>query len=98
MAVNENVLREDPEGPLSDHEEEFAEFEEGEETEGEGDNGTEYEDETGTTTETETETEEENENSNGWALGNSEICIFQKNKKYIETEHLTYWTTLSVIA
>jgi len=65
MAVNENVLREDPEGPLSDHEEEFAEFEEGEETEGEGDNGTEYEDETGTTTETETETEEENENSNG---------------------------------
>ena len=64
MAVDENVLSEDPEGPLSDHEEEFAEFEEGGETEGEGDNGTEYEDETGTTTETETETEEENENSN----------------------------------
>ena len=57
MAVEETILSEDPEGPHSDHEEECAEFDEGEETVGEGDNGTEYEDETGTATETETETE-----------------------------------------
>lgn len=64
MAVEETILSEDPEGSHSDHEEECAEFDKGEETGGKGDNGTEYEDETGTTTETETESEEEIENSN----------------------------------
>jgi len=57
MAAEETILSEDSDGPHSDHEEECAELDE-------GDNGTEYEDETGTTTETETETEEEIENSN----------------------------------
>lgn len=59
MAVEETISSEDSEGPHSDHGVEWAEFDEGEETEVEGDNGTEYEYETGTTTETDTETEEE---------------------------------------
>lgn len=79
MAAQETILSEDSDGPHSDHEEECAELDEGEET-GEGDNGTEYEDETGTTTETETETEEEIENSNRWALGYSELCVFKKKQ------------------
>jgi len=57
MVAKETILSEDSDRPHSDHEEECAELDE-------GDNGTEYEDETGTTTETETETEEEIENSN----------------------------------